>query len=37
MDKKKRILWAQLRYPHCGGRVPFHGQILERRDQAGDR
>ena len=37
MDKKKLIMGGSCRYPHCGGRVPFHGQILERRDQAGDR
>lgn len=37
MDKKKLIMGGVAVILIAGGRVPFHGQILERRDQAGDR
>lgn len=36
MDKKKLIMGG-VAVILIAGRVPFHGQILERRDQAGDR
>lgn len=37
MDKKKLIMGGVAVILIAGGVFLFHGQILERRDQAGDR